>query len=73
MRLKMASAVEGCLYRRLNVVPGRPSRYSKDRREDADILLLESSRSPPKMLALSVHDRLGIAVASDRNAVSTHI
>ena len=38
MRLKMASAVEGCLYRRLNVVPGRPSRYSNDRREDADIL-----------------------------------
>ena len=38
MRLKMASAVEGCLYRRLNVVPGRPSRYSNDRREDADIV-----------------------------------
>ena len=38
MRLKMASAVEGCLYRRLNVVPGRPSRYSKDRREDADMI-----------------------------------
>ena len=58
MRLKMASAVEGCLYRRLNVVPGRPSRYSKDRREDADILLLESARSPSKVLALSIHDRL---------------
>ena len=39
MRLKMASAVEGCLYRRLNVVPGRPSRYSNDRRDDADIFL----------------------------------
>lgn len=38
MRLKMASAVEGCLYMRLNVVPGRPSKYSNDRREDADIL-----------------------------------
>ena len=37
IRLKMASAVEGCLYKRLNVVPGRPSRYSNDRREDADI------------------------------------
>ena len=37
IRLKMASAVEGCLYKRLKVVPGRPSRYSNDRREDADI------------------------------------
>ena len=36
----MASAVEGCLYRCLNVVPGRPSRYSNDRREDADISLV---------------------------------
>ena len=38
MRLNIASAVEGCLYSRLKVVPGRPSRYSKDRREEVDIL-----------------------------------
>lgn len=41
MRLKMASAVEGCLYKRLNVVPGRPSKYSRDRREDTDIFSTE--------------------------------
>ena len=38
IRLKMASAVDGCLYSLLNVVPGRPSRYSNDRRDDADIV-----------------------------------
>ena len=38
MRLKMARAVDGCLYNLLKVVPGRPSRYSNDRRAEADIL-----------------------------------
>lgn len=38
MRLKMARAVEGCWYRRLKVVPGSLSRYSKEAREDTDIL-----------------------------------
>lgn len=38
MRLKMASAVEGCWYSRLKTVPGRDSRYSNDRRDEADIL-----------------------------------
>lgn len=38
MRLKIASAVEGCLYSLLKTVPGRPSKYSNERREETDIL-----------------------------------
>lgn len=38
MRLKMASAVDGCLYSLLKTVPGRLSRYSKEREEETDIL-----------------------------------
>lgn len=55
MRLKMASAVEGCLYRRLKVVPGRPSRYSNDRREDADILPFETASFSSMQQVLPVH------------------
>ena len=54
MRLNIASAVEGCLYSREKVVPGRPSRYSKDRREEVDILSsdVESSSSTKSMLSI---------------------
>ena len=38
MRLKIASAVEGCLYSLLKTVPGRPSKYSNERREETDML-----------------------------------
>lgn len=38
MRLKMARAVEGCLYNLLKVIPERFSRYSKDRMEEVDML-----------------------------------
>lgn len=42
MRLKIASAVEGCLYSLLKTVPGRLSRYSKDLREETDMLIAEA-------------------------------
>lgn len=40
MRRKMAKAVEGCWYRRLKVVPGSLSRYSKEAREETDIVIM---------------------------------
>jgi hypothetical protein len=44
MRRKMASAVEGCWYNRLKVVPGSLSRYSKDARVETDILKVSRSQ-----------------------------
>jgi hypothetical protein len=38
MRLKIAKEVEGCWYSRLKVVPGSLSRYSKDARDETDML-----------------------------------
>ena len=43
MRLKIAKAVDGCLYNFLNVVPGSLSRYSKDARDETDILAMSWS------------------------------
>lgn len=40
----MASAVEGCWYNRLKVVPGSLSRYSKDARVETDILKVSRSQ-----------------------------
>jgi hypothetical protein len=38
MRLKIAKAVDGSWYKRLKVVPGSLSRYSKDASDETDIL-----------------------------------
>jgi hypothetical protein len=38
MRLKIAKAVDGSWYKRLNVVPGSLSRYSKEASDETDIL-----------------------------------
>jgi hypothetical protein len=38
MRRKIARAVDGCWYRRLKVVPGSDSRYSKEPRDTADMI-----------------------------------
>ena len=42
----MASTVDGCLYNLLKVVPGRPSRYSNDRKDDVDIMQATTVSAP---------------------------
>jgi hypothetical protein len=48
MRLKIAKAVDGSWYKRLKVVPGSLSRYSKDASDETDILQMARSCHPDK-------------------------
>ena len=66
MRRNIASAVEGCLYSLLKTVPGRLSRYSKDLREEADILSrFRRSLLSMELLSAIKHSEMCSRLASD--------